>query len=253
MLPDAARPMAMAEVAWKRDHPNRTLPWTEGDPASFKRYADATAAREDQRAEALTKRPGAEQKLGEHRAAVGRNQQRNPALDGLMKKITPTTGSWSLVASDDAERALAQQIDKLGSEKYVEGLSDPNMGNRKTQQEMVYVGKALSGVLNTRKLQQVGFPRRPRAAEGAKSGRRTPNAYGKSGDFTGMDPESSTVTSTTPIAKARWRRGSRTRLRGRSSTMTRSHIGRRGLKAGTPKSRMIHILRSHNYNTKGLN
>ena len=40
-----------------------------------------------------------------------------------MKKITPTTGSWSLVASDDAERALAQQIDQLASEKYVEGLS----------------------------------------------------------------------------------------------------------------------------------
>ena len=64
MLPDAARPMAMAEVAWKRDHPNQTLPWTEGDPASFKRYSDTRRRiAKTQRADALGKRPAADQKL----------------------------------------------------------------------------------------------------------------------------------------------------------------------------------------------
>ena len=249
MLPDVARPMAMAEIAWKRDHPNDPLPWTEGDPASFQRYNTTVANREDQRQEALGKRPGVDQKLNNIQQQLD-EISKNPALPGLMEKITPTTGSWSIVASNPAERALAQQIDQLSSEKYVEGLSDPNMGNRKTQTEMTYVGKALAGVLNARNLKlpdfQAGLERLKEQVMETHA-----NAYGESGDFTGMNPELNGYLNDSyrkgPLAEGIKNAPQRVPLDDEAKA-----YWAQGLKAGTPKSTMIHILRRNNYDTSSL-
>ena len=249
MLPEVAKPMAMAEIAWKRDHPNEPLPWTEGDPASFTRYNTTVANREDQRQEALSKRPGVDQKLNNIQQQLDEISN-NPALPGLMEKITPTTGSWSIVASNPAERALAQQIDQLSSEKYVEGLSDPNMGNRKTQTEMTYVGKALAGVLNARNLKlpdfQAGLERLKEQVMETHA-----NAYGESGDFTGMNPELNGYLNDSyrkgPLAEGIKNAPQRVPLDDEAKT-----YWAQGLKAGTPKSTMIHILRRNNYDTSSL-
>jgi hypothetical protein len=249
MLPDVARPMAMAEIAWKRDNPNKPLPWTEGDPASFARYNTTVAAREDQRQEALGKRPGVDQKLGNIEQQLD-EISKNPALPGLMEKMTPTTGSWSIIATGPAERALAQQIDQLASEKYVEGLSDPNMGNRKTQTEMTYVGKALSGVLNARNLKlpdfQAGLERLKEQVKETHA-----NAYGESGDFTGMNPELNGYLNDAyrkgPLSEGIKNAPQRVPLDDEAKTYWAN-----GLKAGTPKSTMIHILRRNNYDTSSL-
>jgi hypothetical protein len=249
MLPDVARPMAMAEIAWKRDNPNKPLPWTEGDPASFARYNTTVAAREDQRQEALGKRPGVDQKLGNIEQQLD-EISKNPALPGLMEKMTPTTGSWSIIATGPAERALAQQIDQLASEKYVEGLSDPNMGNRKTQTEMTYVGKALSGVLNARNLKlpdfQAGLERLKEQVKETHA-----NAYGESGDFTGMNPDLNGYLNDAyrkgPLSEGIKNAPQRVPLDDEAKTYWAN-----GLKAGTPKSTMIHILRRNNYDTSSL-
>jgi hypothetical protein len=249
MLPDVARPMVMAEIAWRRDHGSAPLPWAEGDPASFKRYSDTVAAREDQRAEALGKRPGVDQKLGNIEQQLDEIEN-NPALKNLMEKITPTSGSWSLVATGPAERALAQQIDQLASEKYVEGLSDPNMGNRKTQQEMTYVGKALSGVLNARNLKLPDFVAGlERLREQVKETHA--NAYGESGDFTGMDPELNGYLNDSyregPLSEGIKNAPQRKPLDDDMKAWLK-----KGIDSGRSKSDLIHILRNKNYDTKGL-
>jgi hypothetical protein len=238
MLPDVARPMAMAEIAWKRDHGNQPLPWTEGDPASFTRYNATVAAREDQRQEALGKRPGVEGKLNEIETQLD-DIEKNPALAGLMEKMTPTTGSWSMIATGPAERALAQQIDQLASEKYVEGLSDPNMGNRKTQQEMNARNIKLPDFI-------AGLNRLKERVYETHA-----NSYGESGDFTGMDSKYNGYLNDAyregPLSEGIKNAPKRQPLDEGMLTWYKN-----GRAQGRSKSDLIHILRNKNYDTKEL-
>jgi hypothetical protein len=115
---------------------------------------------------------------------------------------------------------------------------------------MVYVGKALSGVLNARNLNKSDFlAGLERLKEQVKETHA--NAYGESGDFTGMNPDLNGYLNDAyregPLAEGIKNAPQRKEL----DDDAKSYWAE-GIKAGTPKSRMIHILRSHNYNTKGL-
>jgi hypothetical protein len=249
MLPGPAQTMAMAEIAFKRDNPGKELPWKEGDPTSFDRYSAVAAARTADRTEAQGKAPGTEATLNDIERQLDEIEH-DPNLPELMNKITPTSGSWSQIATSPGGRALAQKIDQLVSERYVQGLGDPNLGNRKTQQEMVYVGKALGGALGARNINKEDFVAgihrlRDRVFE------THANTYGETGDLSRLDPKYHGYLNDAyregPLSEGIVGAPKRKPLSDSEKSWFKN-----GVASGRPKSELIQILRNNNFVTKEL-
>jgi hypothetical protein len=156
-------------------------PTWKDNPDGYKSYL----AQQGARAEALNIRSTSEDKVSDLEGKVD-SIKNDPALPGLMKRLTPGTGILSLVGYNDAERNLLQKIKQATSDEYVRGLSDPGLGTRKTQQEMTYVGQSLGGVLNASNLNVDDY----KAGLGRLQDqlyRTHADIYGQSGNFKGLD------------------------------------------------------------------
>ena len=74
--------------------------------------------------------PAVENKLNNAEQLLAQIQN-DPSLPSLMKKWTPNTGIWSIGSMTDGERALAQKISNLSSDRYVQGFNTPGLGSRR--------------------------------------------------------------------------------------------------------------------------
>jgi hypothetical protein len=165
-----------------REKFGRDPSWKD-NPEGYKSYI----AQQGARAEALNIRATSEDKVEDLERKVDAIKN-NPALPGLMKRLTPGQGILSLVGYNDAERDLLQKIKQATSDEYVRGLADPGLGTRKTQQEMTYVGQALGGVLNASNLNVDDY----KAGLGRLQDqlyRTHADIYGQSGSFKGLNPK----------------------------------------------------------------